>query len=68
MVSGAFAKMVHDHEFFEHPDGTLMTDRFMFSSPFGIIGRIVDFRSPFDLPSAFDIRHSDFPVTLPPAR
>ena len=45
MVSGAFAKMVHDHEFFEHPDGTLMTDRFMFSSPFGIIGRIVDFRN-----------------------
>jgi len=42
MVSGAFAKMVHDHEFFEHPDGTLMTDRFMFSSPFGIIGRIVE--------------------------
>src|SRR5437667_9387836 len=24
MISGAFKKMVHDHEFAEHPEGTLM--------------------------------------------
>jgi ligand-binding SRPBCC domain-containing protein len=42
MISGAFASMVHDHIFNEHPDGTLMKDRFEFTSPFGYVGRIVD--------------------------
>ena len=42
MISGAFASMVHDHLFNEHPDGTLMKDRFEFISPFGYVGRIVD--------------------------
>jgi ligand-binding SRPBCC domain-containing protein len=42
MVSGAFKSMVHDHEFAEHPDGTLMSDRFEFKSPLGILGGIVD--------------------------
>ncbi len=42
MVAGAFKSMKHDHEFQEHPNGTLMIDRFEFQSPFGILGRIVD--------------------------
>jgi ligand-binding SRPBCC domain-containing protein len=42
MISGAFKSMVHDHEFAEHPAGTLMRDRFAFNSPLGILGRIVD--------------------------
>ena len=42
MVSGAFKSMAHDHEFSEHREGTLMSDRFEFKSPFGILGTIVD--------------------------
>ncbi len=42
MVSGAFKRMVHDHEFADDPVGTLMRDRFEFQSPLGILGRIVD--------------------------
>ena len=42
MISGAFKSMAHDHTFAEHPEGTLMSDRFEFSSPLGILGRIVD--------------------------
>jgi ligand-binding SRPBCC domain-containing protein len=42
MVKGAFKSMVHDHDFLEQADGTLMTDCFQFASPFGILGRAVD--------------------------
>lgn len=42
MVSGAFSSMVHDHKLEEHPDGTLMRDRFEFASPLGILGKIAD--------------------------
>jgi len=42
MVSGAFKRMKHDHEFIAQPSGTLMVDRFEFQSPLGIIGRVVD--------------------------
>jgi len=42
MVSGAFKRMVHDHEFAEHPVGTLMRDRFDFASPLGFLGLIAD--------------------------
>jgi ligand-binding SRPBCC domain-containing protein len=42
MVSGAFRSMKHDHEFVPQAPGTLMVDRFEFESPFGIVGRIVD--------------------------
>jgi ligand-binding SRPBCC domain-containing protein len=42
MVSGAFKRMVHDHEFAEHPAGTLMRDRFEFESPRGVLGKIAD--------------------------
>jgi len=42
MISGAFERMIHDHEFAEHPAGTLMHDRFEFDSPLGILGRMAD--------------------------
>jgi ligand-binding SRPBCC domain-containing protein len=42
MVSGAFKRMFHDHEFAEHPAGTLMRDRFEFKSPLGVLGKIAD--------------------------
>lgn len=42
MISGAFNRMVHDHEFAEHPMGTLMRDRFEFEAPLGFLGRIAE--------------------------
>jgi ligand-binding SRPBCC domain-containing protein len=42
MITGAFKRMRHDHEFLEHPSGTLMIDRFEFQSPFGILGNVID--------------------------
>jgi ligand-binding SRPBCC domain-containing protein len=42
MISGAFRSMVHDHKFEQHPEGTLMRDRFEFVSPLGILGKIAD--------------------------
>jgi ligand-binding SRPBCC domain-containing protein len=42
MISGAFKRMQHDHEFIAEPPGTLMVDRFEFESPLGFIGRIFD--------------------------
>jgi len=42
MISGAFKRMAHDHEFADHPAGTLMRDRFEFTSPLGVLGRMAD--------------------------
>src|SRR5688572_30746371 len=42
MISGAFKSMAHDHTFAEHAAGTLMSDRFEFRSPLGILGAIDD--------------------------
>jgi ligand-binding SRPBCC domain-containing protein len=42
MVTGAFKRMQHDHEFIAQPPGTLMVDRFEFESPFGMLGWLVD--------------------------
>ena len=42
MVSGAFKSMVHDHEFAEHKEGTLMRDRFEFEPPLAILGRMAN--------------------------
>lgn len=42
MLTGAFRSMVHDHTFLEHPEGTLMEDRFEFIAPLGIFGRIAE--------------------------
>ncbi len=40
MLKGAFKSMYHEHHFEEVGDGTLMTDRFSFESPFGILGQL----------------------------
>lgn len=42
MVSGAFKRMVHDHDFAAGATGTVMRDRFEFESPLGILGRMAD--------------------------
>ena len=42
MIAGAFKSMAHDHTFADHPEGTVMSDRFEFTSPLGILGAMVD--------------------------
>jgi ligand-binding SRPBCC domain-containing protein len=42
MVEERFASFAHDHDFEAIPDGTLMRDVLVFRSPFGLIGRFVD--------------------------
>lgn len=41
-VSGPFGAFLHEHEFEEHPGGTLLRDTVTFHSPFGPLGRLVD--------------------------
>ncbi|WP_178988401.1 SRPBCC family protein [Winogradskyella schleiferi] len=43
MVSGAFKSFKHEHIFKNQNDQTLMVDIFHFQSPFGILGRFVNF-------------------------
>ncbi|MGZ4035350.1 MAG: SRPBCC family protein [Bacteroidia bacterium] len=40
MVKGAFKKIQHLHTFEEKDGQTIMTDRFEFESPFGLIGKL----------------------------
>jgi ligand-binding SRPBCC domain-containing protein len=42
MLEGTFRYMQHDHSFEDTKEGTLMMDRFEFSSPFGFLDLIVD--------------------------
>ncbi|WP_434425162.1 SRPBCC family protein [Nannocystis pusilla] len=42
MVRGAFARFDHDHLFEADVDGTIMRDRFDFTSPLGPLGRLAD--------------------------
>lgn len=42
MAKGPFRSLVHDHYFEEHSSFTLMTDKFRFTSPAGILGRWAD--------------------------
>ena len=42
MVSGAFSRFDHDHHFEENDLGTLMTDKFDFTSPLGLLGHIAN--------------------------
>lgn len=42
MVRGAFREMIHDHLFEELGDGTRMIDRFRFSAPLGVLGRLAE--------------------------
>ncbi|MFJ4223047.1 SRPBCC family protein [Microbacterium sp. NPDC089695] len=41
-IAGPFKAFLHEHEFEEHPRGTLMRDTITFRSPFGPLGRLVD--------------------------
>lgn len=41
-IKGAFKRFSHDHFFEQKGDFTIMKDAFDYTSPFGIIGRIVD--------------------------
>ncbi|UII20207.1 SRPBCC family protein [Fulvivirga ligni] len=43
MTQGAFRSMKHQHLFKKHESGTMMIDIFEFSSPFGPLGRLVNF-------------------------
>jgi ligand-binding SRPBCC domain-containing protein len=42
MVKGAFKSFKHEHHFELTEYGTLMTDRFDYVSPFGILGKLAD--------------------------
>lgn len=42
MLTGAFKTMEHTHQFESNNAGTLMTDKFIFSSPYGRIGKLID--------------------------
>jgi ligand-binding SRPBCC domain-containing protein len=42
MVSGAFKRFRHLHEFTSQHGGTLMVDIFDYTSPLGMLGKIAD--------------------------
>lgn len=42
MVKGAFQSFSHTHEFIESDTGTIMKDTFSYTSPFGVLGVIID--------------------------
>ncbi len=43
MVEGAFKSIRHEHLFYAIKDQTVMKDIFIFESPFGILGKLVNF-------------------------
>jgi ligand-binding SRPBCC domain-containing protein len=42
MVFGAFKSFRHEHHFRESENKTIMTDKFFFESPYGLIGKFVN--------------------------
>lgn len=42
MIEGDFKMMKHEHYFKQVNDGTLMIDRFYFTSPFGALGKLIN--------------------------
>ncbi len=42
MIKGAFKSMRHEHHFREINGTTLMTDKFMYQVPFGLLGKLFD--------------------------
>lgn len=42
MVKGAFKRFRHEHHFVALSGGTLVTDIFDYTSPFGFLGRLID--------------------------
>jgi ligand-binding SRPBCC domain-containing protein len=43
MLKGAFRSMCHEHHFEKSGEVTVMTDKFMYEVPFGMLGRIFDY-------------------------
>ena len=43
MIKGAFKSMKHEHYYKENGDYTMMKDVFVFSSPFGILGKVFNY-------------------------
>jgi ligand-binding SRPBCC domain-containing protein len=43
MIEGDFKKMRHEHAFRSVENRTLMIDRFIFETPFGIVGKLINF-------------------------
>ena len=43
MIKAAFKSMKHEHYFKENGDYTMMKDVFVFSSPFGILGKVFNY-------------------------
>ncbi|MEZ0217927.1 MAG: cell division protein [Rariglobus sp.] len=42
MLRGAFSEMRHEHRFEEKNGGTLMIDRFYYTAPLGLLGRLAE--------------------------
>lgn len=42
MVQGAFQHFYHEHRFKATEEGTLMTDTFQYSVPYGLVGKLFD--------------------------
>jgi ligand-binding SRPBCC domain-containing protein len=42
MVEGAFKSFRHEHRFSDTPNSTLMSDFFQYKSPYGVLGRLID--------------------------
>ena len=42
MVEGAFKSIFHEHHFESHENGTLMTDVFVYETPYGLAGELFD--------------------------
>lgn len=42
MIRGAFRSMKHIHEFLPDQQGTLMRDTLIWTSPFGVVGNVID--------------------------
>jgi len=42
MIHGRFKTFIHDHHFEPYENGTRMTDILVFTSPFGLLGTLVD--------------------------
>jgi len=42
MLEGAFKSMRHEHHFEEIEGSTIMTDKFWYEVPFGVIGKVFD--------------------------
>jgi ligand-binding SRPBCC domain-containing protein len=64
MQRGAFKRLRHKHLFAAQEGGTLLVDELDFASPFGIIGRIVDWLFLENYMKRFLIIHNDYIKSL----